>query len=250
VAKLKKFLLPVALLAFTAPLCRADEAALERAAKFAQAGEWDQARKSYQAELAAHPDPATLPPAFYYDYGTALARAGASGEAYVHLLRAAFASPFDGDARHNLHLVENQVPMAARAVQPATWMSWWPESFRVLPWKLWVALGLLATAAALALARLTDRSVTIGAAVIGLALLLCGALTWAQARSPVFGVVALAKVKSGPGSTFSDITTLEAGSLVNQEAVRDGWLKIRFVRPDSVEERVGWVEPLTVLRIL
>jgi len=70
-----------------------------------------------------------------------------------------------------------------------------------------------------------------------------------QMRVPVYGVMALAKVKSGPGTTFTDITTLEPGSLVNQEASRDGWLKIRFLKEEADVETVGWVEPGTVLEV-
>lgn len=250
---LKKFFLSMAVsagLALTlATPCRADSSSLEQAEKLFQSGDWEKARQAFKAELAATPDASNLPPAFFYDYGTALARAGATGEAYVSLLRAAFAMPFDSDTKHNLRLVEGQVPASVRSVQPASWFAWWPSGLRMLPWKLWIALGLLCSAAALALIRLADRSLSIGAAVLAALLLLWGGLAWSQARFSVYGVVALAKVKSGPASTFSDITTLEPGSLVTEETTKESWLKIRFQKPESDEEIVGWVEPTSVLKV-
>lgn len=270
---LKKFVL-FALLALPAPVCRAEEPAaapaqpaqpaqtpvpptaapapansLDRAEQLARNGDWEKARQLYKEQLAAK-DPASLPPSFFFNYGTILAKAGAPGEAYVALMRAAFAMPFDSDTKHNLRLAENQVPATVRAVEPASWYSWWPGSLRGIPWKLWVAIGLLASAAFLALARLLDRTVAASAGVVALALLAWGGLAWSQQRLPVYGVMALTKVKSGPANTFSDILQLEPGSLVNEEIEKDGWLKIRFQKSGSEEDSVGWVEPASVLRVL
>jgi tetratricopeptide (TPR) repeat protein len=246
VSLLKKILFS-ALLLLPAAQCRAD---LEVAEKLFQAGDAAKALEAYKAALKAQPDSSSLPPSFYFNYGTVAAKAGAPGEAYVALTRASYASPFDSDTRHNLKLVEAQLPASVLAVQPAQWMAWWPKNIRNMPWKLWILLGLIASAASFALLRLSDRTLSLTAGLTALTLLSWGALAWYQARLPIFGVITITKIKSGPGETFSDILQLEPGSLVNQETVRSGWLKIRFFKPDAEEETVGWVEPKAVLQIL
>jgi len=243
---LKKFLFS-ALLLLPAAQCRAD---LDAAEKLFQAGDAAKALQAYKDALAAEPDRSALSPNFYFNYGTVAAKAGATGEAYVALTRAAFSLPFDSDTRHNLKFVEAQLPSSVLSVQPTQWMSWWPKGLRTFPWKLWILLGLIASAASLAFQRLADRTLSFSAATIAVALLAWGGLAWNQARFPAFGVVTTTKVKSGPGPTFSDIVQLEPGSFVNQETVRGGWLKIRFSKPESDEETVGWVEPTAVLQIL
>ncbi len=249
---LKKFFYLSLLTFFTniAPPCRADSASLGQAEKLFQSGDWEKARQAYKTELSSTPDPNSLPPAFFYNYGTSLARAGAPGEAYISLLRSGFALPFDSDIKHNLRMVESQMPAAVRAIQPSSWIAWWPNGLRVLPWKLWLVIALAFSAAGLVVAQIRDRGIAIGLGLIAGALFVWGALAWSQMRFPVYGAVTLAKVKSGPGATFSDITTLEPGSLVSEEQERDGWLKVRFVKADTSEETVGWVEPASVLRVL
>ena len=245
---LLKKILPLAWLIALAPLtARAD---LEQAEKLFQSGDAAKALQAYKTELAAHPDRTALPPAFYFNYGTVAAKAGLPGEGYVALTRAAFALPFDSDTRYNLKLTEAQLPAAVLSVQPSQWMQWWPRSVRTLPWKLWLLLALIASGGAFALRRVADRTLAVTVAVLAAGLYVWGALAWNQARVPVFGVVAITKVKSGPGSTFSDILQLEPGSLVNEETVRSGWLKIRFTKAADAEETVGWVEPGSVLQIL
>jgi tetratricopeptide (TPR) repeat protein len=245
---LLKKILPLALLLLSGPLtARAD---LEQAEKLFQSGEVAKALQAYKGALAAQPDRGALPPTFYFNYGTVAAKAGNPGEAYVALTRAAFTLPFDSDVRHNLKIVEAQLPANVLTVQPSQWMQWWPKTLRTLPWKLWLLLALIASAAAFALRRVADRTLAVTAGLLSGALFLWGGLAWYQARVPVFGITVITKVKSGPGSTFSDILQLEPGSLVNEETVRDGWLKIRFTKSDDAEESVGWVEPGSALQIL
>jgi hypothetical protein len=257
VTALKKLLLlallalssTVTLLAFSAT-AHADSANLENAEKLFQSGDWEKARQAYKTELTTTSDPGTLPAAFYFDYGTTLARAGASGEAYVSLFRAAASSPFDSDTKHNLRIVEGQLPAAVHAILPSAWLAWWPSALRLYPWKLWFVIGLALSAVALLTARLRDRAPAAVLGVIAAFFFLWGTLAYAQSRLPVFGVLSITKVKTGPGNTFPDLLTLEPGTLVNEETVRDGWLKIRFLKPDADEETVGWVEPTNVLRVM
>lgn len=227
--------------------CRADQITLAEAEKHAQAGDWEKARQVYQAEITASGNSAKLPGTFFFNYGTLLAKAGAPGEAYVALTRASFALPFDADTRHNLARVEQTVPASVRAVQPALWLNFWPRVLRIVPWEVWIVVALIFSA--LSLAMSTPNRIMMWP-LMGMAFLffLTGGLAMLQARLPVYGIVALAKVKSGPGKTFTDILTLEPGSLVNEDGERDGWRKIRFIKGNS-EETVGWVEPTALLGV-
>ncbi len=233
---------------FAGPSCRADQSSLAEAEKLYQSGEIQKARAIYQTELAAVPNPDKLSASFFFNYGTVLARTGATGEAYVSLLRASFSAPFDGDTRHNLWRIEQAVPMTVRSVQPALWLGFWPRALRSLPWQLWLIAGLALSAAALWAAKGQDRTVAWSLSAVSAILLLIGTLALLQARLPVVGVMKIAQVKSGPGLTFTDITTLEPGSLANEDGNRDGWRKIRF-RKGETEETVGWVQPAALLEV-
>lgn len=229
-------------------LCSADQASLDQAEKLFQAGDWEKARQAYKAELANVPKPSRLPPSFFFNYGTILAKAGAPGEAYVSLMHAAFAQPFDGDTKHNLKKVEQTLPASVRSVQPALWISWWPRFLRTIPWGGWLLTAMLISALAFSMAPSLERPAWISLlAVAGVFFLLAG-LSYLQMRLPVSGVLVVAKVKSGPATTFTDITTLEPGSLVNEEGQRSGWHKVRFTKGGG-EETIGWVEPATLLEL-
>lgn len=220
---------------------------IQQAAKTYEAGDWNKTAATLKDTLkAAGPD--RLAGEFYYDLGTTLARAGAMGEGYVALLRASFELPFDGDVRHHLQKVEMAVPISARAVRPALWFSFWPPALRPVSHWLWLLAGLLFSAAALWLLGSADKALPAGVGATAAALLLVAGLAFLQDRLPVSGVTAMAKVKSGPGATFTDITSLEPGSLVNEDGERDGWRKVRFKKGDS-EETVGWVEPAGLLGV-
>ncbi|HEY8279322.1 MAG TPA: hypothetical protein VIH99_06855 [Bdellovibrionota bacterium] len=246
--RLKKILVLASLLFATSP-CRADQAALDLAEKLFQSGEWQKAEKAYKAEMAAG-SPDRLPPAFYFNYGTILSKGPSAGEAYVYLLRYAFAHPFDSDGKQNLRLVEQQLPATARTVRPATWLSWWPSGLRLIPWRIWLLTALVFSALAFLLSNLRDKAIWISCASLAGALAIGALLTAWQTRMPVYGSLTMAKLKSGPGATFSDLPSLEPGSLVNRELERDGWLKIRFIKKEADSETVGWVEGSTVLEVL
>ena len=214
---------------------------LAQAEKHFQAAAWDKASQELKAVLAVT-IPGKLPGSFFFNLGTSLARSGAVGEAYIALMRAASLLPFDGDVRHHLQKVEQAVPISVRAVRPALWLSFWPPALRVVSWWLWLLAGLMSSALALWLLNASDRALPVASGAIAAVLLLLAAMAWHQERLAVAGAMAVLKVKSGPGTTFTDITTLEPGSLVNEDGERDGWKKIRFKKGDS-EETVGWVEP-------
>jgi hypothetical protein len=245
----KRFLLLLA--AFFSPsLSYAQSSALEEAEKHYQSGEFEKARKLYEEQLAAPSAQEGLPASFYFNYGTILARAGATGEAYSALMRAAFAQPLDGDARHQLSLVERTLPTTARSVQPAIWLEHWPRVLRMIPWRAWLLVGLVFSALSLALlgAANKDRTASWVPGAAALFFFAITALAFWQARLPVYGVTKLAQIKSGPAESFSEITSLEPGSLVNEDGSRDGWRKIRFTKGGN-EETVGWVQPTVLLEI-
>lgn len=249
VLRLKK-IFPVVIVALLASsICRADQIKVNEAEKLYQSGEFEKARQVYRAELDATPVPEKLPSSFFYNYGTILARAGAAGEAYVSLLRAAFAEPFDGDVRHNLWRVEQTMPAAVRAVQPSLWYGFWPRSLRVFPWQAWLLVALLLSAFSLLLINAADKTVTWSLGLLAILLFCVAGMSYFQLRLPVGGITKIAQVKSGPGATFTDIVSLEPGSLVNLDGSRDGWRKIRFTRGQT-EETVGWVQPTAILEVL
>lgn len=247
-----KFFFTAALLSFcmcfvVEGIAKADQSSLDTAEKQFQAGEWDKAGQTLKAVLAQE-GADSQPPAFFFNYGTALARSGAVGQGYIALMRAAFSAPFDGDIRQHLQKVEPAVPATARAVRPALWFSFWPSTLRFMsPW-LWLVFSLTASAVAFWLLGSADKALPAAAGLLASVLLIISSLAFLQNRLPVSGVVSTIKVKSGPGNTFTDITTIEPGSLVNEDGERDGWRKIRFQKGDS-EETVGWVEPSGLLGV-
>lgn len=224
-----------------------DAGRIAQAEKFFQAGDWAKAAQELKAVLAAS-GAESQPGAFYFNLGTALARSGAVGEGYVALLRASSLLPFDGDVRQHLHKVEQAVPLTAKTVRPALWLGFWPSSLRVVSGWLWLLAGLTCSALALWLLNSSDKALPVSAGSLAAVLFLMAGLSWLQDRLPVSGTVAVTKVKSGPGATFTDITSLDPGSLVNVDGDRDGWKKIRFRKGDS-EETVGWVEPAGLLGV-
>lgn len=224
----------------------ADPSNLEQAEKHYQAGEWEKAHQLYKTELTSSGE---KPPSFFFNYGTVAAKAGFAGEGYVAILHAAFLSPLDGDIRFNLRQVEARVPAAALAVRPASWFSWWPRSLQIFPWKLWAFLALTLSGGVLLLLRTSFRSLGLICSPISGLFFAAALFAWLQAGSPIVGSISPAIVKSGPGKSFSDITTLEPGALANKEEIREGWIKVRFQKMEANEDTVGWVEPGTVIDV-
>lgn len=219
----------------------ANEEKLAEAEKLYLTGEWEKARQAYNEILAAGPAE-NLTSAFYYNLGTASARAGSTGVGYAYLLKALSQKPLDSDITQNLKLTESKLSPATRAIRPSTWLSSWPVPLHFLPEGIWL-VPILVCAAGLLWSAGSGES---RARIIGWAsaLALCfavGFTGYQQSNSPVAAFVKAGQVKSGPNATFSNIIALEPGALVNAEEERDGWLKIRFVAGDQ-QELVGWIE--------
>lgn len=229
-------------LLFLQPNLRAENTAANTASA---PGQWEEASRPYRESLSTE---GAQPAAFFYNFGTAALQSGAAGEAFVLLTRAALMNPFDPATRHNLRLAEAKVPASARAIRPANWISWWPQPLRAVPWTAWLLTSLLLFLPWFHGAWKTGRFLSqrwpwlaTGASFLALA-----SLAGWQTRHPAAGLLHNAKVLSGPGSTYPEISSLEPGSLVSLEEKRDGWTKIRYLDARG-QDAVGWVETPTTL---
>lgn len=242
----KKIIFVISLFLAATSAATADER-LAAAEKSYNEGQWAKAAEAYRSVLA---DQKKLPAAFYYNYGTAALQAGAPGEAYVALWKARLASPLDKDVRHNLQITKEKLPARVAALSPATWISWWPAEARGIPWQAWLVGAVLALLPFLWAKRKKETTAPWqwSTLIISVFFLLGGLATLWEVRSPAAGIKASTKVTSGPGKSYPEITTLEAGALVNLEEEREGWAKVRYVSP-SGQETVGWVESPTVLAL-
>jgi len=232
----------LAALLFAAPIWA--EETLEDADKFFAAGEFEKARAIYHA----HAQEPGHPAAFYYNLGTAALRAGATGEAYVALRKAALASPFDLDTKVNLRNAQAKLSAGVSAVRPASWISWWPDTLRWIPWQAWLCAGLIALIPFLIGAKNTLLPWHWTMAMAALLLLAGGALAGWQSRVATAGIIQAGKVFSGPGKSYPEITSIDSGSLVSLEESRDNWFKIRYL-DSRLQETVGWVESPTALKL-
>lgn len=218
---------------------------MAEAEKLYQSGEWEKARQAYEHVLASGEQ---LPPAFYYNFGTVSLRASKAGAGYVYLLKALSQSPFDGDVAYNLRMARNALPASARATHPSSWISAWPLSWHFFPVEFFFLPFLAALGFTLWTAAEKGKSKFIPATALSFILLVVAGIGFYQTHSTVAGVISAAKIKSGPGASFPDITLLEPGSVVDTEEAREGWTKIRFSGSDGAE-LVGWAEPGALLPI-
>lgn len=219
---------------------------LDEAEQLYTQGQFEKARQVYRDAMAELP---TLPPSFFYNFGTTAFHAGAIGEAYVLLTAASIASPLDKDTQKNLHLVHARLPATVKSIRPATWISWWPELARFFSWQAWLIVGLLAFSPFLWARRRGDAAAPWQLTLLLLSLFslfFAAGEAW-QARLAIGGITSSAKVLSGPGKTYPGISSLDPGSLVNVEESRDGWVKIRYL-DSRLQDTVGWVESPTVLK--
>ncbi|MGZ3696091.1 MAG: hypothetical protein ACXWQO_18755 [Bdellovibrionota bacterium] len=219
----------------------ANEEKLAEADNFYRAGDWSKALSAY-TEVLTSSDAEKLPSAFYYNLGTASARTGANGIAYTYLLKALAGQPWDSDTLHNLKMVEAKLSPSARAIQPSTWISAWPLSAHFFRASFWLLPILLCGAPLLwAAGSGKNRARLLGFSALFIAALALSIAGYTQSRGAVSAFVKTGQVKSGPGPSYSNLVSLEPGSLVNAEDFRDGWVKIRFTGAD-LQETVGWIE--------
>ena len=211
-------------------------------------GKWQESVAAFKKAMGNDLDNAS--PGALYNLGTALAKSGANAEAYAILLKAHYRQPLDGDINHNLSLLEKKIAPTAVSVRPYTWFTWWPEFLRAMPLSVFLLLSLAALAPALWIIGSKSKSPIFAPCLFLFTLFLFMSLLgqW-QGRYPVLALTVTSKLRSGPETSFQEITTLEAGSLVNLEETRDLWHKVRFQTPNS-QETVGWIESSTALRVL
>jgi hypothetical protein len=217
---------------------------LEQANKLYEDGQFEKARQVYEEARQQ----AELPNGYFYNLGTVALKAGAAGEAYVALRRAMRAKPFDRDIRANLELAHAKISPSAAAIRPANWISWWPESLQWIRWQAWACAGLIFLIPFLWGAKNNPVPWQWGMLVLALSFGAAAALAFRQHHPGAAGIIQPTKVFSGPGSTYPEITSLEAGSLVSLEESRDKWVKIRYL-DSRLQETVGWVESATALKL-
>lgn len=165
------------------------------------------------------------------------------------LKKAALASPFDREIQNNLRQAQEKISPPLRAIQPVSWFSWWPASARAIIWPIWLIASLLLFVPVAWALRGADQLQPwqwSAVALSGFCFLGTLGAAW-QDRMPAAGILANAKVLSGPEKTYPGISTLEPGSLVNVEETRGDWLKIRYLDANR-QETVGWVESPTALK--
>lgn len=214
-----------------------------------RSGDWKKAAEAYKGLTEASLKEGKVSAPLLYNYGTALAKAGSIGEAYVVFWKAFYLAPLDGDIRFNLTLAETKLPEALKSVKPATWFSWWPKIAQPFSFKIWLCIALLFSAVLIWLLKVNAPSapkMSCGAVLLiflGLSL-----LSFYQNNEKAAGLMSTTKIRSGPNDSFPEITTLDTGSLVNLEEMRDGWYKIRFQSAQN-QETVGWIPSATVLEI-
>jgi hypothetical protein len=214
-----------------------------------RSGDWKKAAEAYKAltDQAIKQGSATAP--LFYNFGTALAKSGSVGEAYVVFWKAFFLAPLDSDIRFNLSLAESNLPEAVKSVKPDTWFLWWPEAALPLSYKIWLSVSLIFLAGFLWLQKSSSNiQMKMGLAFGFLLFLILGSLSFYQTNEKAAGLITAAKTRSGPDQSFPEITSLDAGSLVTLEEMRDGWYKIRFQSGES-SETVGWVPAGSVMEV-
>jgi hypothetical protein len=158
------------------------------------------------------------------------------------------ASPFDSDIRANLKIARAKLSSGAAAIRPANWISWWPESLQWIRWQAWACAGLLFLIPFLWGAKTNPVPWQWGMLALALVLGAASVLAFRQHHPGAAGIIQQTKVFSGPGSTYPEITSIEAGSLVSLEESRDKWVKIRYL-DSRLQETVGWVESATALKL-
>jgi tetratricopeptide (TPR) repeat protein len=244
-ASLSPLLLVVAFLAAPLPRARGEDRVAE-AGKHAAKAEWEQAQALYAEALKADP---ARPAAFFYNYGTVALRNNQAGAASVLLLKSLRLNPFDGDARANLRQARGKMGPQALAVRPASWLSWWPDDARAFPVSLWWILGLAFLTPFLLVSVRRQNPGWRWPALLAASFFLAGGAcaAWDQ-RYQQGGLLAVAKILSGPAPTFPEIGNLDAGALLSLEEEREGWYKIRYLNP-AMQEVVGWVESPAVLSL-
>ena len=129
---------------------------------------------------------------------------------------------------------------------PASWIAWWPDALRWIGGEAYLAAALLCLAPFLWAARGGIAGwhwATLAGAV---AFFLAAALAHYQGEAGA--ILTGGKTYGGPGKTYPEIASLEAGSLVSLEESREGWFKIRYL-DSRLQESVGWIEQSAVLKL-
>ncbi len=246
-----KLYLVVAICSFALNANASISESLSKADQAFQNAHFEEARDLYGSLLN---DPiSTDNAAFYYNYGTALAKTGNMGAAYAFLEKALLLQPWDSDTRNNVEFVRKQLPAGALSTQASGIIKFIPEDFFHLPVRAWLLLALVSLFAIL-VARFSQRKALtaqwIFAPMLFVSVLICS-LYWLENSSQLAIVsVKEAKLRSGPSNSFPEIMNMESGSIVRVGENREGWSKLYFsLSTDRSHEIIGWIDSRSVINL-
>jgi len=187
----------------------------------------------------------------FYNLSNTEFRLGNKGIAYAWLLRAAQIIPFDQDIRHNLNFVRTQLDPQALAVEPSglllpsdipIFLKTYNRVFLVL------GLALLAAQFYFLRQRQFNKSLKIFLFSSALFCLLSFAVLLHESNVPLAIMQKSLILRSGPSTSFSEITTLPEGSLVQISGSSDEWYKLSFTTSASPNKTIiGWAEQKALL---
>ena len=201
-----------------------------------KAGKYKEALQTFEQIGMKSPDD-------FFNAGLCHFKMNQLGQALAYFEKAHSLDEANEDISFNLNLTRNTLKRVGSLPKD---QSFWfgtfvPLARRVPIWILWL---LFATSAVIlaqiiqAKAMLTYRSPSaLGCATTSLCLLVLAIAAEAAVREERAVVVAEhAVAHSGPGPQFTELFQLQAGTIVETEENREGWLKVRFSLGN-----VGWV---------
>lgn len=193
----------------------------ERADSAFRHGDYGRAATLY-AEALKHAPTAQS----YYNLGCALYRRQQLPEAVVAFRHALWLSPGDDDARHNLAVIETQLPDRFNAPSQAFFLKWlraWRLSLSPGVWGLWAFLAFVGAGLLFVLYRYLylsgrparySKSAFSGATLLLLFSITFNVFAWRQvrdARTPVAVVMKPLPLRDGPSATARVLRRVQPG---------------------------------------
>lgn len=242
------------------PSVYADQAALSQwadAKRTADSGKVEDAFRILQEK------PRPEDPYYFYNLGTLAYRLGRLGPSLAYLEKANRMKRHDSDIRNNLEIVRASVARGLGGIDRMDPASTWSENFadqlaldeiRGVLGLLGVIVALFWMRAYLKSRRLRSTLLHPAALLASVTLLIVGSLYWiertAAAHAPAISLTKQT-LRSGPGSTFIDLGSIESGTKVRllgpsaeekpptdatPGKTPDLWLQVRFS-----QEGIGWL---------
>jgi hypothetical protein len=193
-------------------------------------------------------DPTSSSGELFFNLGLLSLKTNAAGESFVYFSKAMWMNPLLASAQSARKMAKSKLIPGVQGTKPYTWYEWIPEDIRFFSWQPWLAAALVFLALILWQKPKLQR---LEAWHLLLLFFFVGSGTFSyflflERNLSTAGIIANVKVLSGPEATYPQISTLEAGALVNIEEYRKDWLKIRY-KTNIKKEAVGWIESPTAL---